>query len=197
MLPPRKRYPPDEARRRILDAAEAALRRGGIASVKIQPLARELGITDAAIHHHFKEGRRGLLEALLRRSGRRLREALAAIDPASPAEIVESMARVYDDEGVGELVLGLYAAGWRDLSGSGMLSGLVDAVHAMRVRAGIRAERDETARALAWLHMSLVTEPLYGGAVLRSVGLPGTKAARTAQRAWIAEAFQRLLFTRA
>jgi AcrR family transcriptional regulator len=189
----RKRYPPDEARKRILDAAENALKKGGIDSVKVQTIARELGITDAAIHHHFA-GRRGLLEALLRRSGRRLREALAAIDPGSPTQIVESMARVYDDEGVGELAMGLYAAGWRDPGGSGMLAGLVDAVHAMRVRAGIRAGRDDTARALAWLHLSLATEPLYGGAILRSVGLPGTRADRAAQRAWIAGAIHRLLF---
>ncbi|UJR80726.1 TetR/AcrR family transcriptional regulator [Sandaracinus amylolyticus] len=189
----RQRLPPDQARERILDAAEKRLREGGLDAVRVQPIARDLGITDAAIHHHF-EGRQGLLEALLRRSGRRLKESLRAIEVADPEVIVERMAQAYDDEGLAELAMWLHHAGWRE-GGSGMLSALVETVHAARERCGVRVELEDTARAIAWLHLTLATEPLFGGAVLRSVGLSSAKPSRGAQRAWIAEAMRRLLFS--
>ena len=60
----RTRRPAREARQRILEAAEQKLIEGGPDAVRVQTLGRELGITDAAIHHHFGN-RDGLLEALL------------------------------------------------------------------------------------------------------------------------------------
>ena len=73
----RRRLPADESRRRILQAAEKRLIEDGPEGVRVQLVARDVGITDAAVHHHFGS-RRGLLEALLRYGGRRLRAEVEA-----------------------------------------------------------------------------------------------------------------------
>ena len=65
---PRVRLPREDAQRAILDAAEKRLREGGPEAVRVQHVAADLGVTDAAIHHHFGS-RRGLMEALLRFAG--------------------------------------------------------------------------------------------------------------------------------
>ena len=56
---PRVRRSRDEAQHAILEAAEKRLREGGPEAVRVQHVAADLGITDAAIHHHF--GSRQLL----------------------------------------------------------------------------------------------------------------------------------------
>ena len=51
----RVRRQPDEARRLILEAAEKRLVEGGPEAVRVQLVAGDLGLTDAAVHHHFGE----------------------------------------------------------------------------------------------------------------------------------------------
>src|SRR5438876_6407153 len=65
------------AREEMLDAAEELLGVGGPDAVRVQRVARAVGVSDAAVHYHF-ESRDALFEALLRRTGRRLRAQLAA-----------------------------------------------------------------------------------------------------------------------
>ena len=49
-----------------IDAALALLARGGSEAVKVEPLARQLGVTKGSFYWHFRD-RRGLLAAALRR----------------------------------------------------------------------------------------------------------------------------------
>src|SRR5215472_3681904 len=77
MAEPRIRHSADEAKQLILDAAEKRFRCGGVSAVRVQVVARDVGLTDAAIHHHFGS-RNGLLTALLRRAGRSVRAELEA-----------------------------------------------------------------------------------------------------------------------
>ena len=49
----RVRRSPEEARRAILEAAEKHLVEGGPEAVRVQVVARDLGLSDAAIYHHF------------------------------------------------------------------------------------------------------------------------------------------------
>lgn len=88
----------DEARRLILEAAERRLAAGGAEAVRVQSVAADVGVTDAAVHYHFGS-RQGLLDAVVRSAGRRLRDGLQgaplprrlapATDPSrqSPSEI--------------------------------------------------------------------------------------------------------------
>jgi AcrR family transcriptional regulator len=70
----------DEARRLILDAAEARLARQGPEGLRLQDIARDVGISHPAILHHF-ESREGLVRALIGRANRQLRDKLlSALD---------------------------------------------------------------------------------------------------------------------
>ena len=67
------RKKPADARIAILEVAQTYLIEGGPDAVKVQKIASDLGITDAAIHYHFKN-RHNLLEALLKHAGRQLKQ---------------------------------------------------------------------------------------------------------------------------
>ncbi|MBX3504098.1 MAG: TetR/AcrR family transcriptional regulator [Parvibaculum sp.] len=70
----------EEARRLILDAAEARLARQGPEGLRLQDIARDVGISHPAILHHF-ESREGLVRALIGRANRQLRDKLlSALD---------------------------------------------------------------------------------------------------------------------
>jgi len=58
------RVPAVETRRRILDAAGELFARHGFAGTSVRMIARHLGLTDPAIHYHFRT-KQELYEALL------------------------------------------------------------------------------------------------------------------------------------
>ena len=176
MTAPRKRRSATEARRRILETAERHLVDGGPEAVRVQVIARDLGITDAAIHYHFGS-REQLLEELLRHGGRKLREAVRAAVADNvdgrldlPGFLADANA-IFRDLGYSRLALWLRAAGWRE-RGSGMFDGLVDAIHDTPA---IRSHR-EAQRIAALLVLVLMAEPVYGEAARRSVSMRATGA---------------------
>jgi AcrR family transcriptional regulator len=184
----RTRRRPDEAL--ILKAAEELLIEGGPHAVEVRVVADRVGMTDAGVSHHFKN-RDGLLLALLRHGGGRIRAAVehATQDWVSRGarvpELVDCIADVYKD-GYGELAIALHAAGWRD-DGSGLLDPVVDALHAVRrpSSSGRRPPRGDTRLAVAALHQALATEPAYGTAFRRSAGIDEPAASRhRQQRRW-------------
>jgi AcrR family transcriptional regulator len=198
----RVRHSADEAKRVILDAAEKRLREGGPAAVRVQLVAHDVGVTDAAVHHHFGS-RKGLLRALLRHAGRRLR---GEIDAAARSWgegtrdlslLTDLIADCYDRRGYARLAMWLMLAGVRG-KGSGMLSGLVEALHRDRVlasrKSGLAAPtRADTQYIVALFHMVQVAEPLFGEAMRRSAGFPDGTASRDQFRAWLLNVFQALL----
>jgi TetR/AcrR family transcriptional regulator, repressor for neighboring sulfatase len=189
MSQPRIRRRPDEAKALILKAAEQLLVEGGPRAVEVRAVADRVGMTDAGVNHHF-EGRDGLLVALLRHGGGRIRTAVEHATGdwvhrgARVSELVDCIANVYDD-GYGELAMALHAAGWRD-DGTGILDPVVDALHAARTKSGGRRPlRSDTRLAVAALHQALATEPAYGAAFRRSAGIDGPEASRhQQQRRW-------------
>jgi AcrR family transcriptional regulator len=198
----RRRRPAAEARRLILEAAEKRLAQGGPDAVRVQLVAADVGVTDAAVHHHFGS-REGLLAALLRFAGRRLRgdvEALLAASASEPADfrrVAERILAAYADRGAARLALWLALAG-RPARGAGMFAPLVDAVHSAQVRRararGAPPPRRERAQhAAALLNLALVAEPIFGGAFLRSVDLADDPAARARFRGYLVDTLARVL----
>ena len=197
----RRRLPADRAKQNILEAAESQLIEGGPDSVRVQPLARSLGITDAAIHHHFGT-REELLAALLRFGGKRLREAVreAAGQAGEGAfdigRFVDGTLAVFGDRGYSRLALWLTASGWRD-RGNGLFDDLARQIEA--VRRGEDAvpedlEITEEARfTAALITLTLMSEPVFGQAARRSVTLPGDAATRRRFRSWLVDVFERLI----
>ena len=181
-----------EARQRILEAAERRLIDGGPEAVRLQPLARDLGITDAAIHHHFGT-RDDLLVELLKFGGRRLREAArTATEPVVGGALdvggfLEEAGKVFGDRGYARLALWLSASGWRE-RGSGLFDPLAEAI----AEAGGHSEPDESARFhAALLVLVSMAEPVFGSAARRSVSLEGDAATAARFRTWLAETLGR------
>jgi AcrR family transcriptional regulator len=198
----RIRHSADEAKRLILEAAERRFSEGGLDAVRVQLVARDVGMTDAAVHHHFGS-RKGLLTALLRRAGRGVRaEVEAAVRSWSEgsrdlASLAGLFSDCYDRRGYARLAMWLTLSGVGN-RGSGMLSALVDALR----RSGAVAAREQGLIApapleiqfiVALFHMVEVAEPLFGEAMRRSAGLPGDEASRDRFRTWLLGVFADLL----
>lgn len=188
----RKRRTPEDARNRILEAAEARLSEGGPDAVRVQPLAAELGITDAAIYHHFGN-RDGLLDALARFGARRLRasmEEVVAGHEARESDIAALVALAVDTferRGYARLILWLGSAGIPADRGSGMFDAVVEAFEsARRTRGKKRGDALEPRYLAALMVMVCAAEPLFGDMSRRSVSLPSTRAGTKKFRAWLA-----------
>ena len=143
------------------------------------------------------------MEALLRHGGRRLRtEVEGAVrgwsqGEADLAQLALLIAEPYERQGYARLALWLRLSGWRE-RGSGMLSELVEALHAARRErareAGARApRREESLFLVALFHMVQVAEPLFGDAMRRSAGFARPSESRDRFHAWVMRSFDRLL----
>lgn len=190
----RKRRNPEVARQEILEAAEKRLIAEGPAGVRVQAIARDLGLTDAAIHHHFGS-RDQLMKDLLRFGGRQLRDALRnAGQPGDSSHFdlerfVEGARAVFADRGYSRLALWLDAAGWRSAG-----TGLFDELAREIANARQQDDPDEDARQLAALMaLVLMGEPVFGQAARRSVSLPGDTAAGRRMQRFTLELFEALI----
>ncbi|MEN3348281.1 MAG: hypothetical protein V7632_1916 [Bradyrhizobium sp.] len=174
----RQRRTPQAAKFAILDAAERRLHDEGPDGVRIQRIAADLGMTDAAIHYHFGT-REALMDALLRRIGRRLVDDIAttieswAPDQIDVAALSRLFQRAYADERAARLAVWLSLAGWRP-KGSGMFKPLVERVHRARTEAARKAGRrppriSDTQYAIALLSAAHMQAAMSGVALLASV----------------------------
>lgn len=192
----RTRRKPEEARILILRAAEARLALGGPDAVRVQPLATELGITDAAIYHHFGN-REGLLDALARFGARQLRSSMEEVVAGHEARVsdiaalVELAVDAFQRRGYARLVLWLAEGGYPVDRGSGMFDAIVTAFEGPRPR---KTGNSEKARFVAALMvMVCAAEPLFGDISRRSVGIESSKASALRFRHWFAATIAHLL----
>jgi AcrR family transcriptional regulator len=203
MNPRRTRRTPDEARRLILEAAERKLAEGGPEAVRVQRIAAELGITDAAIYHHFAS-REGLLDALVRFGARRLRGAMEELLARADGKEIDIAAitalalDTFEKKGYARLALWMSMSGSKAERGSGMFDSLgvaFERIYLASAPAGAdtaRATRE--ARFLAaLLVLVIVAEPLMGTISRRSVGLGPTRSTTNQFRTWFADAMALLL----
>ena len=202
MAEPRRRHSADEARQLILDAAEKRFRDGGMPAVRVQLVAQDVGMTDAAVHHHFGN-REGLLAALVRRARRSVR---AELDTATRswsggsrdlATLSKLICDCYDRRGYARLATWLTLSGVTG-RGSGMLADLVDtlerAANCEAKESGqVAPTRAEIQSVVALFHLFHAAEPLFGEAMLRSVGLPNDAASRDRFRTWLLGVLEHLL----
>ncbi len=180
------RKKPADARMAILEVAQTYLIEGGPDAVKVQKIARDLGITDAAIHYHFKN-RQNLLEALLKHAGRQLKQSLTqSVEARSVSDIARQLDEVYRQQGLANLAMWLSFAGSQD-EGRGMFNDLVQQCHRDKT------PLQETQFCIAMLNLICAAEPLMGEAFLRSVGLSGDDESRQQFRCWMTEKMDPLL----
>ena len=84
---PRRRRSAEDAKRAILDAAEARFAARGPAGVRLQEIAADVGVSHPAILHHFGS-REDLMRALIERALGALRaELLATLTTSDPSQV--------------------------------------------------------------------------------------------------------------
>ena len=191
---PRVRRSVQDARRVILDVAKRRFLEGGPGAVRVQSVAEEVGLTDAAVHYHFGN-RAGLMEALLRDAGRRMRddleEAAARWDHGTLdiGELADGLRRTLRDEGHGRLTAWMVLGGWKP-RGSGMLRPLAENMHHRRLqlrRRGKRPPLEDTLFVVELLGLVVWAESLSGEAWRRSVGLPTDRQSADRFMAWFVD----------
>jgi AcrR family transcriptional regulator len=179
--PPRRRLPADEARERILDAAERALAEVGPEGLRLTDLATQLGVSHPAILHHFGS-RAGLVAAVIARALAKLdRELGEAISERGRdgESILERIAEFLAERGTARTVA------WLVLSGRAhglaeapprvrrppALRRLVDLVHARAQRAlGREVELDDTLFRAQLTIFALLGEAIFGDVIRRATG---------------------------
>lgn len=172
----------EASRQAILETAERHLAAEGPNGVKVQRIATELGMTDAAIHYHFGN-REGLLESLLRFSGRRFVGELEQVMARQDAEDFdlartgELLTEFYERRGTARLAMWLVLSGWSP-TGEGMFLRVAERLHADRTRRAAAAGRPapdlaDSQKLIALIASVALTQALAGDAQLRAVGLPG------------------------
>lgn len=193
----RTRRSAPEARRLILEAAEKRLREGGPEAVRLQDVARDLGVSHPAILHHFGS-REGLMAALAAHVATSLEaEMMEALRAAAGEEtILDVLERVFEtlgDARHARLLAWSALAGEAPLdSGRRGLAAIVTLVHERRSELAHAAGRSAPPREDSEFMVRLATSALLGdglaGAVLdHGFGHePDGGAGRRRFRAWLA-----------
>jgi len=182
----RKRLSPEAAQQNILARAEHYLIVGGPDAVRVQVIADDLGITDAAIHYHFKS-RKGLMTALLKEAGRKLKAEVTRIAESTGdgadaiTEVAAKLTELYQQRKYARLAVWLASEGWES-EGAGLFDPIVERLCA----SPDGADREKDVRyLLALLNTFLVGEDLVGGAFLASVSMSGDNDSRAHFRDWV------------
>ncbi len=134
----RVRRTADEARRLILDAAEARLAKQGPEGLRLQDIARDVGISHPAILHHF-ESREGLVRALIARANTQLRDSLLGALGKGDAsrDAADHIGHVFEalsDRGTARLLSWLLLTGraTEQSDAHNVMGEIVDVLHARR-----------------------------------------------------------------
>ncbi len=173
----RIRRTPEVAKLAILEAAERRLIEDGPDGVRVQHIAADLGITGAALHYHFGS-RETLIDAVRRYSAKRLLTDIEAILEAWDADRLDLhrlsalFRKTYADRGAARLIFWLALSG-RKPRGSGLLKGLIEAVHQTRERRAVASGRapppiSDTRFVIVLLSSIHAVIPVAGDALLLS-----------------------------
>ena len=163
----RVRRTPEQARRLILDAAQASMVSRGPAGIRLQDVARAAGVSHSNVLHHFGS-RAGLIEALNRRTLDDLKTRLFEVMEAahSSAEDIIGPAFAAYRDGLAQRTLWVLQAPARR-GGQNLLAfdDIVDALHARRLAAapGVPVDKAQT-RAI----VHLTTIAAFGDALIGS-----------------------------
>lgn len=198
---PRRRRTADETRALILEAAARRLAAGGPEALRLQEIARDVGISHPAILHHFGS-REGLVGALVARAIGGIEQELRATIERTPrqggvevvASLFERLLRTLGAEGHARLLAWLVLSGRAQPGAGGRDRLLRDAARAAqrRRRAGYAAAgrrpppAEDTLFTFVLGAFALFAEALVGDLVFASAGVAADAAARRRFRVWLA-----------
>jgi AcrR family transcriptional regulator len=178
---PRRRLSAEEARKRILEAAERELMRVGPEGLRLTDLARELRVSHPAILHHFGS-REGLVAAVVQQTMTKLSDDLMAglRDAKDRDRLMDMVAEVCSGRGFARL------SAWLMLSGRPSalpakpdfpIRRMAEAVHALRERHARDASYEDTLFVLQLVAIALLGDAIFGAAVRRASAVEATPAA--------------------
>jgi AcrR family transcriptional regulator len=188
----RLRRTPEEARRLILDAAQALIAKTGPEGLRLQDIAAAAGVSHPLILHHFGS-REGLIRALTQGAVAELRDKLVVAMAAGEHSIEEQIDRVFDSfrDGLAQRLAWLatvdpcVAAGDTQM----VMRDIADQLHAQRVATappGTVTARSDTDWLIHLVATAAFGDALVGPRLRRSAGLPATSETDPSFRLWLA-----------
>src|SRR5215469_8864133 len=188
----RRRRTPEEARRLILETAQALIASTGPEGLKLQDIAAAAGISHPLILHHFGS-REGLVRALTREAAAELRDKLVAAMASSDYSIEQQLDRVFDAfrDGLAQRLAWLTTV---DPGGGAeqtemIMRDIADNLHARRISTsppGAAIERSDTDALVHMVATAAFGDALFGAHLHRSAGLPVTSETDRRFRLWLA-----------
>ena len=188
----RLRRTPEEARRLILEAAQARLATTGPEGLRLQDIAAAAGISHPLILHHFGS-REGLVRALTREAAAELRDKLVAAMALTEYSVDQLLDRVFDTfrDGLAQRLAWLATV---DPSGGAegtqlIIRDIADRLHERRIAAappGTTIARADTEALIHLVATSAFGDALYGAQLQLSAGLPATSETDHSFRQWLA-----------
>jgi AcrR family transcriptional regulator len=194
--PKRRRRSAEEAQRQILDAAEEMLGRVGPDGIRLEEVARSVGVSHPTVLHHFGS-REALVEAVVERSMQALEAelvtALRMRDIGEPevVELIERVSKTIGKPANARLFAWLLLSGHAQPNGNRQLRTIAQAAHALRVRERTKdqpePEWEDTLHTMLLLALALFGEALAGESLRQSAGLGKNAAAAKRFRKWLSE----------
>lgn len=178
----------EATRAAILASAEARLRESGPASLRLDEIAKDVGVSRQAVLHHFGS-REGVLRAVVERAWSGLFSDLAGLagasqqlEPAAFLDLVDDVARRKGNARLGAWLL-LSQKGLPEDFFAGALEGLPGQLDPDR-------EVDEARYSLLLIGAALFGDAIFGTRLRQALGLRDGEEERAAFRAWLAERLQ-------
>ena len=188
----RRRRTPEEARRLILETAQALIASTGPEGLRLQDIAAAAGISHPLILHHFGT-REGLVRALTRQAVAELRDKLVAAMGSSDYSIEQQLDRVFDAfrDGLAQRLAWLTTVdpGDRAEQTEMIMRDIADKLHARRISTsppGTAVERSDTDALVHLVATAAVGDALFGAHLHRSAGVPVTSETDRRFRLWLA-----------
>jgi len=189
----------EEARERILAVAEAQLRERGPDGLRLEELAREVGISHPAILHHFGN-RAGLVRAVVARITRRVQEQIVAaldhdIQPASGATLLDRVFRVMAEPGLARMLAWLSLSRDVDVEITSSIRDIAEAMHRIRCQRKPELEPafEDTLFTVLLAAMAPIGNAIAGDALRASAGLADDPDADRRFIVWLANLVHRHL----
>jgi AcrR family transcriptional regulator len=184
----RVRRTPEDARRLILDAAQASMASRGPAGIRLQDVARAAGLSHSNVLHHFGS-RAGLIEALNRRTVEDLKSVLFEVMRAthsSTDDIIGPAFAAYRNGLAQRTLWVLQAPGRRGAQTLPVFEEIVEALHARLFSAASSRVSLDKAHIRSIVHLTTIAA--FGdaliGARLRRCSSADEPAARRRFEKW-------------
>jgi AcrR family transcriptional regulator len=187
----RTRKTAEASRRAILEAAERQLGEVGPAGLRLQEVAREVGLSHPAILHHFGS-REELLREVVRNATANLEAELVRVlaeagrDEAPPAlETIEHAFHVLVQKGHARVLAWLLLSG-QDTEPAARIRMVAEAAHTHRLTHHADADPEDTLFRTLLVALTLLGEAVAGPAMRKSAGLGDDPDAAARFRKWLA-----------